>query len=66
LEPCQRQPPLEVAEIGKLILHPPGLLAKLEADIGARESRDVMKNIQTLDAVAEAAAPITPTAAAKV
>lgn len=57
---------LEVAEIGKLILHPPALLAKLEADIGARESRDVVKNIQTLDAVAESAAPITPTAAAKV
>lgn len=55
-----------VAELGKLILDPPGLLAKIEADIGARESRDIVKNIETLDAAANNPAPMTKTAAAKV
>jgi len=55
-----------VAEIGKFILDPPGLLAKIEADIAARESRDIVKNIETLDVVANSPAPITKTAAAKV
>jgi hypothetical protein len=34
--------------------------------IAARESRDIVKNIQTLDAVANSPAPMTKTAAAKI
>lgn len=56
---------LEVAKLGSLILHPP-IFGDLIAVIGAAESRDVVKNIETLDAVANTPAPITRTAAAHV
>ena len=56
----------EVAAIGRLILHPPGLLENVVNEIGAKESRDVVKNIRTLDAIANSPAAITATAAAKV
>lgn len=56
----------EVAAIGRLILHPPGLLENIVEVIAAQESRDVVKNIRTLDAIANSPAAITPTAAAKV
>ena len=55
---------LEVAELGHLILHPPGLLSKIAADIAAQESRDIVKNIETLNAIAASPAPMTKTAAA--
>lgn len=58
---------LKVAGLGKLILDPPGLLlSHLIEVIGAAESRDIVKNIRTLDAVANAPAPMTKTAAAKI
>ena len=58
---------LKVAGLGKLILDPPGLLlSHLVEIIGAAESRDIVKNIQTLDAVANRPAPMTKTAAAKI
>jgi hypothetical protein len=58
---------LKVAALGKLILNPPGLLlSHLIEVIGAAESRDIVKNIQTLDMVANAPAPMTKTAAAKI
>jgi Family of unknown function (DUF5995) len=57
---------LKVAKIGMLILHPPGLLAHVADIIAARESRDIVKNIRTLDAVASSPAPMTKTAAAKI
>lgn len=56
---------LKVAELGKLILDPPGL-RWIVAEIASKESRDVVKNIRTLDAVAETPAPMTKTAAAKI
>ena len=58
---------LKVAGLGKLILNPPGLLlSHLVEVIGAAESRDIVKNIQTLDVVANVPAPMTKTAAAKI
>jgi hypothetical protein len=58
---------LKVAGLGKLIFDPPGLLLSHVVEvIGAAESRDVVKNIQTLDAVANTPAPMTKTAAAKI
>lgn len=56
---------LKVAELGKVILDPPGLAWIIEK-IGAKESRDIVKNIKTLDAMAETPAPMTRTAAAKI
>ena len=56
---------LKVAEVGRVILAPPGLEWIIER-IGAKESRDVVKNIQVLDAMAETPAPMTKTAAAKI
>lgn len=57
----------KVAGLGKLILDPPGLLlSHLVEIIGAAESRDIVKNIRTLDAVANMPAPMTKTAAAKI
>jgi len=43
---------LEVAKLGTLILNPPGILAAAVAVIGARESRDIVHNIQVLDEIA--------------
>lgn len=43
----------EVALLGELILHPPGLLETIATVIGAKESRDVVRNIEVLNAVAE-------------
>jgi hypothetical protein len=57
---------LKVAALGNLILHPPKLIADAIAVIAAGESRDVVKNIETLDAVANTPAPMTKTAAAKI
>ncbi|HYC61363.1 MAG TPA: DUF5995 family protein [Thermoanaerobaculia bacterium] len=57
---------LKVAKIGMLILHPPGLLGGVVDVIASRESRDIVKNIQTLDVAAEHPAPMTKTAAAKI
>jgi hypothetical protein len=58
---------LKTAGLGKLVLDPPGLLlSRLVEVIAAAESRDVVKNIQTLDAVANVPAPMTKTAAAKI
>ena len=57
---------LQVAGLGALILHPPGMLQAIVDVIAARESRDIVKNIETLDAIAEAPAPLTKTAAAKI
>lgn len=56
---------LEVAKIGSLILHPP-LFAGIVEIIASQESRDIVKNIETLDAVANTPAALTPTAAAKI
>ena len=55
-----------VAALGTLILHPPKLIADAIAVIAAAESRDIVKNIETLDAVANTPAAMTKTAAAKV
>lgn len=49
---------LEVAKFGTLILYPPPLLAAVAGAIGARESRDVVHNIEVLDAMASTPAPI--------
>ena len=58
---------LKVAGLGKLILDPPGLLlSHLIEVIAAAESRDIVKNIQTLNMVANTPAPMTKTAAAKI
>ncbi len=57
---------IETAALGTLILNPPGLLAQIVDVIASRESRDIVKNIETLDAAAETPAPMTATAAAKV
>lgn len=56
----------EVATLGHLILHPPGLLQGIVDVIAAQESRDIVKNIETLNAVANTPAPMTKTAAAKI
>jgi Family of unknown function (DUF5995) len=55
----------KVAELGKVILDPPGLGWIIEK-IASKESRDIVKNIRTLDAMAETPAPMTKTAAAKI
>jgi len=55
-----------VAALGTLILPPPKLIADAIAVIAAAESRDIVKNIETLDAVANTPAPMTKTAAAKI
>lgn len=57
---------LKVAELGRLILQPPGFLETIVEVIGARESRDIVKNIETLDAIASSPAPMTKTAATKI
>ena len=57
---------MRVAGLGTLILHPPKLIADAVAVIAAAESRDIVKNIETLDAVANTPAPMTKTAAAKI
>jgi hypothetical protein len=49
---------LEVAKLGTLILYPPQMLAAIVAVIAARESRDVVRNIQVLDGIASTPAPI--------
>ena len=56
----------KVAELGKIILDPPGFLERIVELIGAQESRDIVKNIRTLDAMAETPAPMLKTAAAKI
>jgi len=43
---------LEVAKLGTLILHPPGFLANVVKVIAASESRDIVHNIEVLDAIA--------------
>lgn len=71
LEPAILHPPaimlhdLDVARIGSLILHPPFFSGIVEL-IAAQESRDIVKNIQTLDAIANNPAPMTKTAAAHI
>jgi hypothetical protein len=57
---------LRVAHLGTFILHPPKVLAGVEDVIAAAESRDIVRNIQTLDGIANAPAPMTKTAAAKI
>jgi hypothetical protein len=57
---------LKVAALGTLILHPPKLIADVIDVIAAAESRDIVKNIETLDALANTPAPMTKTAAAKI
>jgi len=52
---------LEVAKLGTLIFYPPPLLAEFALAIGARESRDVVHNIQVLDGIASTPAPISYT-----
>ena len=43
---------LEVAKLGTLILHPPGFLANVVKVIAASESRNIVHNIEVLDAIA--------------
>jgi hypothetical protein len=43
---------LEVAKFGTLIFYPPPLLASVLAVIASKESRDVVRNINVLDAIA--------------
>jgi len=49
---------LEVAKFGTLILYPPPLLATVAGVIASRESRDIVHNIEVLDAMASTPAPI--------
>lgn len=56
---------LKVAELGKFILDPPGLSWIIEK-IGAKESRDVVRNIEVLNEMANTPAPMMKTAAAKI
>jgi hypothetical protein len=71
LEPAFLHPPaimlhdLEVAKVGSLILHPP-VFSRIVDVIAAQESRDIVRNIQTLDAIANTPAPMTATAAARI
>ncbi len=54
----------EVAAQADAIYHPPGVVGLIESivrAIAARESRDIVKNIQVLDAIAATPAPITLT-----
>jgi len=48
----------EVAKLGTLILYPPPLIAGIVAAIAAQESRDIVKNIRVLDAMASTPAPM--------
>ncbi|MEA2164102.1 MAG: hypothetical protein QOK37_2229 [Thermoanaerobaculia bacterium] len=48
---------LEVAKFGTLIFYPPTLLASMIAVIAAKESRDIVHNIEVLDAIASTPAP---------
>lgn len=57
---------LKVADLGKLILNPPGFLERIVELIASKESRDIVKNIRTLDVIAETPAPMMKTAAAKI
>jgi hypothetical protein len=57
---------LEVAQLGALILHPPPFLANIVAVIASQESRDIVKNIETLDVIANHPAPMTKAAAARI
>jgi len=50
---------LEVAKFGTLIFYPPPLLATITAVIASKESRDIVHNIEVLDAIASTPAPIT-------
>ena len=50
---------LEVAKLGTLILYPPPLIASIVSVIAARESRDVVHNIEVLDGIASSPAPIS-------
>lgn len=52
---------LQVSKQGALIYHPPALLAALVAAIAARESRDVVRNIEVLNAIASSPAAIRTT-----
>jgi len=49
---------LEVAKFGTLIFYPPELIASFVTAIANRESRDVVHNVQVLDAIAATPAPI--------
>ena len=49
---------LEVAQLGTLILHPPGFLANVVKVIAASESRDVVHNVKVLDQMAARTARI--------
>jgi hypothetical protein len=49
---------LEVAQLGTLILHPPGLLGSVVQVIASRESRDIVHNIQVLDGIASTVARV--------
>ena len=49
---------LEVAKFGTLIFYPPPLIASMIAVIASKESRDVVHNIEVLDAIASSPAPI--------
>ena len=49
---------LEVAKFGTLIFYPPPLLASIAAVIASKESRDIVHNIQVLDAIASTPAPM--------
>ncbi|MEA2235808.1 MAG: hypothetical protein QOC81_532 [Thermoanaerobaculia bacterium] len=49
---------LEVAKFGTLVLYPPPLLASIAAVIASKESRDIVRNIQVLDAIAATPAPM--------
>jgi hypothetical protein len=52
---------LQVAQQGALIYNPPGPIATIVGAIAARESRDIVKNIQVLDKIASTPAPIKTT-----
>lgn len=49
---------LEVAKLGTLIFFPPELIAGFVAVVALRESRDVVHNIEVLNGIASAPAPI--------
>jgi hypothetical protein len=63
-EPAILHPPtilvrdLEAAKLGTTIFYPPPLLARIAAAVAKQESRDVVHNIQVLDAMASTPAPI--------
>jgi hypothetical protein len=67
VEPSFLHPPTiwardrKVAGQGELVFHPPGLIGVIDAAvkaIAARESRDIVHNIEVLDRIASAPAPI--------